>query len=265
MADVEDWVDTEVDAGSAAKSIRNWHSLLHSIMTYGQQGERLRVDDPCCHRAAQGGPQVGATSPVLRRRRMDGLPIGAERRRVAVAQLASFGWLLGRTRPAGWEHALARLDTKGIVRRANIDGLTGDWFVHADALDEPFTPRTTLLSPFDPLIHDRPRTEALFDFHYRLEMYVPRAKRQYGYFVLPILDGDRIAGRLDCRIDRNAARLDVPGIWAQPDPPDGAALRVIAALRQLATWLGAQSIAIGHVHCPDWADTFPPRATLPSR
>lgn len=182
-----------------------------------------------------------------------------------VAQLASFGWLPGRTRPAGWEHALARLDTKGIVRRANIDGLTGDWFVHADALDEPFTPRTTLLSPFDPLIHDRPRTEVLFDFHYRLEMYVPRAKRQYGYFVLPILDGDQIAGRLDCRIDRNAARLDVPGIWAQPDPPDGAPLRVAAALRQLATWLGAQSIAIDHVHCSDWADTFAPHATLPPR
>ena len=63
----------------------------------------------------------------------------------------------------------------------------GKWLVHPDATDGPVPKRTTFLSPFDRLIHDRERAEALFDFYYRLEMYVPKAKREYGYYVLPIL------------------------------------------------------------------------------
>jgi uncharacterized protein YcaQ len=68
----------------------------------------------------------------------------------------------------------------------------GEWRVHPDATDGTVPRRTTFLSPFDRLIHDRERAEALFGFYYRLEMYVPKAKRQYGYYVLPILRGDRL-------------------------------------------------------------------------
>ena len=95
--------------------------------------------------------------------------------------------------------------------------------------------RVTLLSPFDRLIHDRDRAEALFDFRYRLEMFVPKAKREYGYYVLPILVGDRIVGRVEPRFDRKTGTLEVLGAW-------GDTSRLDEALRELAEWLGATRV-----------------------
>jgi uncharacterized protein len=110
-----------------------------------------------------------------------------------------------------------------------------DWVAHPDVSDEPVPDRATLLSPFDRLVHDRARTETLFAFRYRLEMYVPPAKRVYGYYVLPLLAGDRLVGRAEPRFERETETLHVQGEW-------GDTSRLDEALAGLAEFLGAARV-----------------------
>ena len=89
----------------------------------------------------------------------------------------------------------------------------GRLVAHPEATDGAVGDRITFLSPFDRLVHDRDRVEALWNFYYRLEMYVPAAKREYGYYVLPILHGDQIVGRIEPVFDRKTKQLAVKGLW----------------------------------------------------
>ena len=115
----------------------------------------------------------------------------------------------------------------------------GRWRAHPDAEDGPVPRRVTFLSPFDRLIHDRDRAEALWGFRYRLEMYVPKPKREFGYYVLPILQGDRLIGRIDPVLDRKTGVLHVKGIWWEPGAKP---VSLQKPLRSLATFIGAGSI-----------------------
>lgn len=108
---------------------------------------------------------------------------------------------------------------------------------------------TTLVSPFDSLVWERRRTERLFGFRYRLEFYVPAERRQYGYYVMPLLHDGRLEARLDVRADRRAGRLELPGAWAEPHLEGPARARVAAAAagaaRRLADWLELDGVAVG--------------------
>ena len=118
----------------------------------------------------------------------------------------------------------------------------GEWDVHPDADSAPVSARTTFLSPFDRLIHDRDRAEALWGFRYRLEMYVPKPKREYGYYVLPILRGDRLIGRIDPILDRKSGVLRVNSVhWEAGVKP----VSLQKPLRSLASFIGAGSIDHG--------------------
>jgi len=110
----------------------------------------------------------------------------------------------------------------------------GEWRAHEDIPDDPVPDRATLLSPFDRLIKDRDRLERLWDFRYRLEMYVPKAKREFGYYVLPLLVGDRIVGRAEPRFNRKTGELELLGAW-------GDTSRLDEALASLGAFLGAKS------------------------
>ena len=121
---------------------------------------------------------------------------------------------------------------------AVVDGVKGEWRVDPRYLGDGFKGRTALLSPFDRLVHDRVRTEELFDFEYTLEMYKPAAKRRWGYFALPILHGDRLVGKLDAAADRKASLLRVDAIHEDVSFSRATAAAVRKEIDGLAAWLG---------------------------
>ncbi|MDX3925562.1 MAG: winged helix-turn-helix domain-containing protein [Shinella sp.] len=105
--------------------------------------------------------------------------------------------------------------------------------------------RLRVLSPFDPLIRDRNRTERLFGFFYRIEVFVPEPKRQYGYYVFPLIEGDRLIGRIDMKADRRAGTLDVKRLWLEPGirASAGRMARLEAELERLARFTGVERVA----------------------
>jgi uncharacterized protein YcaQ len=125
---------------------------------------------------------------------------------------------------------------------AVVEGVKGEWRVDPAALDGDFEGRTALLSPFDRLVHDRVRTEELFDFEYTLEMYKPATKRRWGYFALPVLHHDRLVGKVDAKADRKASVLRVNAIHEDVKFTRAMTKAVHAELEDLASWLELEAV-----------------------
>ena len=125
----------------------------------------------------------------------------------------------------GVDHALRDLQMDGLIIRAQVVGeygpWHGEWYIHRDDvpllyhLESGWSPRTVLLSPFDNLICDRARTLTMWGFDYMSEIYLPKSSRKYGYYVMPILHGDSIVGRIDPRMDRKTRTLIVNAVYAE--------------------------------------------------
>jgi uncharacterized protein YcaQ len=191
--------------------------------------------------------------PRWRRRDIARAVVEGGLRRKGVARRDQFGLTFGGV-PPGTDEAFRVLVRDGTAVAASIAGLEGEWWAHRDVLQRaPGEQRTVLLSPFDRLVYDRERTAELFGFRYRLEMYVPAAKREYGYYVLPILHGDSLIGRVDATFERDAGVLRVDGVWAERGAPADAGKDVAGALRELATWLGVGELRIGRRAPRAWA------------
>ena len=141
--------------------------------------------------------------------------------------------------------ALADLLAAGEVLEVEVEGWSEPAYLDPDAVIPRRVVGRALLSPFDPLVWYRPRLERLFDFRYRIEIYVPRPKRIHGYYVLPFLLGDTMVARVDLKLDRKARRLLVLGSYGETGIAVDRVCRTLAEeLCEIAEWLGAKKVTV---------------------
>ncbi|MEO8265058.1 MAG: crosslink repair DNA glycosylase YcaQ family protein [Ilumatobacteraceae bacterium] len=140
---------------------------------------------------------------------------------------------------------VAELVEEGALRQVHVEGWTQPAYLHRDARIPRRISACALLSPFDPVVWNRDRAHRLFGFHYRIEIYTPQSKRIFGYYVLPILWGDSVVGRVDMKADRQGGALLVQGSFTEPGVPAAALAEDLAPeLHHMATWLGLERVEV---------------------
>ncbi|WP_285504420.1 crosslink repair DNA glycosylase YcaQ family protein [Actinokineospora sp. NBRC 105648] len=151
-----------------------------------------------------------------------------------------------RLEPARSQRAVGELVEAGLLEQVSVQGWRNPAYRHPQARTPRSVSGRALLCPFDPLIWERDRTQRLFDFHYRIEIYVPEPKRVYGYYVFPfLLDGELVA-RVDLKADRVTSTLRVPGAFAEPGADTArVAAELAEELHTMAAWLELENIQVG--------------------
>jgi uncharacterized protein YcaQ len=149
-----------------------------------------------------------------------------------------------RLSPADIKGRIEELVEAGDLLPVTVEGWSKPAYLHKDARFPRKIKARALLAPFDPVVFERARTERLFDFRYRIEIYIPAEKRQYGYYVLPFLLGERIVARIDLRADRPAGVLRVHAAYAEPGAPPQTAAELFEELQLMQGWLGLERIEV---------------------
>lgn len=235
------WRSSGWTHGRSVSEMLEFMSQVGDVAVAGRQGNQRLWD--LSERVLPAATEELSTDDYARRRAV------AVVRRFGVATTKQIGQRVWYVSTTDVRRIVNELAEDGALRPVEVDLGSGDrtaGWAQADSLAAPrVAGRTTLLSPFDPLITDRDWTEKLFGFRYRLEMYVPKAQRKFGHFVLPILHRDRLIGRLDSSMDRRQSILRVHGLHAEEGAPRSAATgrAVGRAIGELAAFVGATDVA----------------------
>jgi uncharacterized protein YcaQ len=139
----------------------------------------------------------------------------------------------------------------GELLPVKVEGWAATAYLHRDARVPRRVEGVALLSPFDPVVWERARTERMFGFYYRIEIYTPGPLRQFGYYTLPVLQDEALVGRIDLKSDRQNRALRVQSAWTEPGHEPHVA-RIAQLLRETAAWQGLESIVV-----QGWGDLAP--------